>query len=348
MSLGSAKVNLSIDQVTAAVSVVVVPDEMQDVPVLVGQSFTELSNTISVKNDKLLCFASNLWDVLPKFVKLPVRRVILRVVTPVLIPVNHLGLIRVQADDYNGDLLIEATLRQQEQREFCIPRTIITLTTTRHAIIPLVNLSEGDLVLTSGTAVVGAWPCEGTMEVSENILRVQDAPSTPLPRADIIIGPVDETYKLRLINILDQYRDCFAQSTAELGCAKSAHMNIRLNDEKPFVYRPYRMARSEQEAVKEIIDELLRSDIIRESDSDFCSPILLVKKKNGEQRMCIDFRKLNSQTVRENHPLPRIDDQVDRLQGGVYFISLDLRAGYYQVPLSERSKRFTSFVTPRG
>lgn len=82
---------------------------------------------------------------------------------------------------------------------------------------------------------------------------------------------------------------------------------------------------------------------LSESVSDYCSPTLLVKEKNGEQRMYIDFRKLNSLTTRENQPLPRINS-TDCL----YFISLDLRSGYYQIALTEPARHFTSFVTPMG
>lgn len=76
--------------------------------------------------------------------------------------------------------------------------------------------------------------------------------------------------------------------------------------------------------------------------------MLLVQKKNGEQRLCIDYRKLNSLTIKDNYPIPRIDDQIDRLHGGIYFTSLDLKSGYYQIPTEEKSKHMTAFVTPFG
>lgn len=108
------------------------------------------------------------------------------------------------------------------------------------------------------------------------------------------------------------------------------------------------MSRAEQEITKDIVNELLRNGIIRESSSSYVSPVVLVKKKNGETRMCIDFRKLNSITTKDNYPLPCIDDQIDRLEGATYFTSLDLRSGYHQIPLEENSKPFTAFVTPNG
>lgn len=95
------------------------------------------------------------------------------------------------------------------------------------------------------------------------------------------------------------------------------------------------MARPEQNAVKDIVGELIETDIVRESNSPYSSPVLLVKKKNGEQRMCIDYRKLNSLTVKDRYPLPRIEDQLDRVHGQVYFTSLDLKSWYHQIPIEE-------------
>lgn len=76
------------------------------------------------------------------------------------------------------------------------------------------------------------------------------------------------------------------------------------------------------------------------------SPILLVKKKNGEHRMCIDFRKLNAITIKDKYPMRLIEEQIDKLGGYKYFTGLDLASGYYQVPVAEDSIAKTAFVTP--
>lgn len=123
-------------------------------------------------------------------------------------------------------------------------------------------------------------------------------------------------------------------------------MHIILKDNISFSHRTYRMVRTEQDVVKKIVAELMEAEIVRESESDYASPVLLVHKKNGEPRLCIDYRRLNTQTVKDNYPLPQIDDQLDRLANGIYFCSLDLRAGYYRLPIAENSKRYTAFVTP--
>ncbi|KAJ3646597.1 hypothetical protein Zmor_024178 [Zophobas morio] len=100
--------------------------------------------------------------------------------------------------------------------------------------------------------------------------------------------------------------------------------------------------------LRKIIDELLSHGIIRTSTSPFASPILLVKKKQGSYRMCVDFRELNAHTVKDKYPMPRIDDQLDRLGRGKFFTSLDLASGFHQIPIHDNSIHKTGFVTPEG
>lgn len=88
--------------------------------------------------------------------------------------------------------------------------------------------------------------------------------------------------------------------------------------------------------------------MIRDSDSPFASPILLVRKKDGELRLCVDYRSLNEIMKRDRHPLPIIEDQINFLAGKTRFISLDLFSGYHQVPISKESIEKTAFVTPEG
>lgn len=129
-------------------------------------------------------------------------------------------------------------------------------------------------------------------------------------------------------------------------------MKIEVNDSKPVVYRPYRLSYPERKLVpsmvKEMIVEMIDADIVCESNSVYASPILLVKKKTGEKRLCVDYRALNNKTRKKHYPLPLIDDQLDRLAGHNLFISLDLAPGYYQIPEAQHSQDKTSFVTSDG
>lgn len=125
-------------------------------------------------------------------------------------------------------------------------------------------------------------------------------------------------------------------------------MNIRLKSDTHINYRPYRLSYAETLRVRDIVKELLDKGIVRESESDYASPILLVKKKDGTDRMCVDFRKLNDATVKDRFPLPRIDDHIDRLGRNRYFTSLDMATGFHQIPMAEESVHLTGFVTPEG
>lgn len=119
-------------------------------------------------------------------------------------------------------------------------------------------------------------------------------------------------------------------------------------DETPVFYRPYRVSQKEQGQLDAIVDELKDADLIEDSDSPFSSPVLLFKKKTGDVRMCVDYRTLNRKTIKQHYPIPRIDDQLDRLNVMRYYTTLDLSSGYYQIPMSEQSKQCTAFSTTGG
>lgn len=97
-----------------------------------------------------------------------------------------------------------------------------------------------------------------------------------------------------------------------------------------------------------VINELLENGIIRQSESPYASPVVMVLKKNGEYRKCVDYRALNKITVRDNFPLPLIETCMEYLGGNRYFSTLDLKNGFFHVKLDEDSKKYTSFVTPDG
>lgn len=88
--------------------------------------------------------------------------------------------------------------------------------------------------------------------------------------------------------------------------------------------------------------------IIRKSQSEYASPLVLVWKKNGDLRICTDFRWLNAKTVKDAHPLPHQADALAALGGNVFFSTMDLTSGFYNVPLFEKHKKYTAFSSPFG
>jgi len=125
-------------------------------------------------------------------------------------------------------------------------------------------------------------------------------------------------------------------------------MKIILKDDIPVYQTARRLSYPENQAVNKQIDEWLEQGIIRPSSSEYASPIVLVKKKDGTTRLCVDYRKLNRKLVKDRFPLPLIEDVLDKLQDAKVYSTLDLKNGFFHVDVNEDCKHFTSFVVPDG
>ena len=124
-----------------------------------------------------------------------------------------------------------------------------------------------------------------------------------------------------------------------------AELKLILREEKPFHFNPRRLSYVEKSALRKLLDTLLEKKIIRASESEYASPIVLVRKKTGDIRLCVDFRELNKLLVKDNYPLPNIEDLIDSLYGKKYFTIFDLKDGFYHIKLAEESIKYTAFTT---
>mmetsp|Transcript_17599 Transcript_17599/g.22837 ORF Transcript_17599/g.22837 Transcript_17599/m.22837 type:complete len:225 (+) Transcript_17599:323-997(+) len=117
---------------------------------------------------------------------------------------------------------------------------------------------------------------------------------------------------------------------------------------QPVYGRTYRKSPEEKKIIKEHVEKMLKQKIIQPSESEWNSPILLTKKKNSSWRFCIDFRRINDLTKKDNYPLPRIDDTLDSLYGAQIFCSLDAASGYWHIPIVQKDTKKTTFQTDEG
>lgn len=156
------------------------------------------------------------------------------------------------------------------------------------------------------------------------------------------------TQQQQLEHLLQEYQDIIAVEDEPPGRTNLVTHPIVTENVLPIKQRPYRLSPAEHEFVGKEIDQMMQQGIIQPSSSPWASPIVLVKKKNGKTRFCVDYRKLNKVTKRDAYPLPRIDEILDSLGKAKWFSSLDLASGYWQVEMNEMDKEKTAFITKQG
>ena len=169
-------------------------------------------------------------------------------------------------------------------------------------------------------------------------------------REQQIIDAVPAEYRQNLQELVKEFRDVFPETLPKGRPPKrDIEHNIQIEEgSKPPSRPPYKLGPAEQDELEEQVRDLLAQGFIRPSSSPYGAPILFVPKKDGRWRMCIDYRALNKQTIKDRFPLPRIDTLLDRLGRAKVFSKLDLAYGYHQISMAEISIEKTAFRTHIG
>jgi hypothetical protein len=161
-------------------------------------------------------------------------------------------------------------------------------------------------------------------------------------------SPISSEWKERIYKVLNKHHMAFAKDDLDIGCTSTVKHRIKLNDDTPFRMKSRRIAPADFEDARKHIQDLLAKSIIRESESPYASAIVLVRKKNNDLRLTVDFRLLNSRTVRDQYNTPKIEETLHSLSGAAWFSCLDLKSGYYQIEMEEEDKQKTAFWCPLG
>ena len=156
---------------------------------------------------------------------------------------------------------------------------------------------------------------------------------------------LNEKDRIKLAQLLSEFSDVFDDKLDT--CNVTSH-KINTGRSTPIKQRPRRLPYAYRYEADQQIQEMLANGIITPSVSPWSSPIVLVRKKNGDLRFCVDYRKLNQITVNDSHPLPLISDLLDSVKDAKYFSLLDLRSGYWQIPVAQEDRAKTAFVTQNG
>ena len=190
--------------------------------------------------------------------------------------------------------------------------------------------------------------------VSSQVLAVGDTSSgaargsrllerLALPREGLGRDEVEQ-----LEGLLLEAEDVFPLDDSELGCMSLVQHKIDTGNHPAITQLPRRMPFSQRDKVAELVDDMLTKGVIQPSASAWASPIVLVPKRDGSLRFCVDYRKVNAITKKDVYPLPRIDDILDTLSEARFFSTLDLASGFWQIELDPATREKSAFVTHRG
>jgi len=190
---------------------------------------------------------------------------------------------------------------------------------------------------------------KGTTSLSRSTQLKASPRSSSIKVFDELITHLPQQQQAQLRPILFKHQQLFDTSKPSIMRTNNIHHRIPIQSHhQPIQSYPYRKSAKETQIINEQVKEMLANHVIRPSSSPWSSPVVIIKKKDGSPRFCVDYRKLNQITERDVYPLPRIDDIIDKLAGSQYFTTLDLKAGYWQIPIEEEDKKKTAFVTTDG
>ena len=159
-----------------------------------------------------------------------------------------------------------------------------------------------------------------------------------------------EEQRSQVQKMLLEYRDCFALEGDPLGLCNWIYHNIDTVTDEPVVSAPYRIPKSQEQAVKDIVQKMMDQGMIQKSDSEYSSPVVLVEKPDKSLRFCVNYQKLNAITKKRTFPLPSPDELLAKIGENQprWFSTSDLAAAFHQVPLREEDKHKTAFILPFG
>ena len=277
---------------------------------------------------------------LPKTVEVPGR-------TVQLIP----GRLSASTDPNVQEGLVEALDSSGVPKHILVARTLSQVNSATEVVLQVVNTAPGALKLYKGTRIGQFTSRKYILQIGESTqrpsARLHDQKESAVNAADISKSDLTGTQQQKLLDLLNDYKDIFVSESGELG--KTSLVKHSIVTEGPPIRQPLRRVPVATKGVIQTeVQKMLSRGVIQPSNSPWSSPVVLVKKQDDSWRFCVDFRKLNSVTHKDAYPLPRIDETLETLSGSVYFTTLDLASGYWQVQLQETDKEKTAFSTPNG
>lgn len=266
-------------------------------------------------------------------------------------------------------VMTEPTSSRSAPRGVLVAKMVISLWGDRWVPLKLINASDRPVLLRRNAKLADVYTCVALedMDVAERseVPLVSCNQSTMSPTADanspkdklrsVGLSAVDiESCEVsvgctgRMADLIVRYEDVFSRHHLDCGKARDFVHRIHLSDSRPFRLPYRRVPPAQYQKLRQVLSEMEEKEIIRKSTSEYASPLVLAWKKNGDLRICTDFRWLNKRTLKDAHPLPHQADCLAALGGNCLFSTMDLTSGFYNMPLHEDDRKYSAFTTPMG
>ena len=288
----------------------------------------------------------------------------IRLLNSVRILPQHAASVQVQLDPCmlptdTSTVLVEAEPTLHTELGIELLDSLIEPTTDGVASLFMVNSTGFTQTVDQDTEVGFAHCIEITKPTSENadesnlasvfVISAEKSEERIQKLWDILDNPnLPEPESEGLKDLLSSHHQTFSLEEGERGQTDLVEMVINTEGVDPIKQHPRRVPFSVRREVARQVDKMLQEGVISPSESPWSSPVVMVRKKDGTHRFCVDYRKLNSVTKRDQFPLPHIDDLLDQLGKAKYFSTLDLAAGYWQIQVHGEFQEKTAFSTPQG
>src|ERR1044071_3470912 len=165
---------------------------------------------------------------------------------------------------------------------------------------------------------------------------------------DMHVGPLDHHQQHLFQKLIHENEDVCASSQMDIGRTDLIKHEINTSDSDPIAQQAYKSNPIKKEFIEKEVADMEARNLIRKSMSPWAAPIVIVEKKDGTKRFCVDYRGLNKVTKSDRFPLPRIDELLESFRTANWFSTIDLASGYWQVEVAEKDKEKTAFITHQG
>uniref|UniRef100_A0A8C2FH10 Gypsy retrotransposon integrase-like protein 1 n=1 Tax=Cyprinus carpio TaxID=7962 RepID=A0A8C2FH10_CYPCA len=266
-------------------------------------------------------------------------------------------------------VLIEPTKSPTHKKDVIMGRVVVSMTADRWVPVRMLNPTDKSITLRKNSKIVNVSPCVALEDlemdgeqpfdtVTAQSQTVHDGSHNPdfqhvlekmgLSDLDIDSCEASLQWKFQLLRLVQKYEHVFSKHKLDCGRAKDFVHRIHLSDHRPFRLPYRRVPPGHYQKLRQVLSEMEERDLIRKSSSEWASPLVLVWKKSGDLRICVDYRWLNSRTIKDAHPLPHQADCLAALGGNALFSAMDLTSGFYNISMCEEDKKLTAFTTPLG